>query len=105
MSPKAKIPEQQNLIKKKYQPPKEIKPEHQDFLSNIGLRLHALRKSKKISSAKLAKQVGISRNGYHLIETGRIYFNISTILQVLSYYKESPSDFFKNDEAGYFTKK
>jgi DNA-binding XRE family transcriptional regulator len=79
---------------KKYQPPKQIDSGHQEFLLKIGLELQELRKKSHISASALAKRAGISRNGYHLIETGRIYFNISTILQILTYYEKSPAQFF-----------
>ena len=75
--------------------PKKIKPEHQELLSKLGLKLQELRKEKNVTSSGLAKQVGISRNGYHLIETGRVYFNFLTFLNVLNYHKKSVSDFFK----------
>jgi DNA-binding XRE family transcriptional regulator len=79
---------------KKYQPPKQIDPGHQEFLAKIGLELQELRKKNNISASALAKDAGISRNGYHLIEEGRVYFNISTVLQILNYYRKSPSQFF-----------
>jgi DNA-binding XRE family transcriptional regulator len=79
---------------KKYQPPKQIDSGHQEFLLKIGLELQELRKENNISASALAKSAGISRNGYHLMETGRIYFNISTILQILTYYEKSPAQFF-----------
>lgn len=90
---------------KKYQPPKEIKQEHGVILLEIGMTLRILRKKKKMSSYKLAENVGISRNTYNLMERGRIYFNISTLLQVLTYYYgDNISDFFKVSEFKYFVK-
>jgi len=96
MNPKKIRPEQQNIAKKRYQPPKQIKIEHQEFLLKVGMKLQGLRKEKDISSSGLAKQVGISRNGYHLMETGRVYFNLLTFLNILGYHDKSVSDFFKD---------
>ncbi len=96
MPSKGKIPEQQNLIKKKYQPPKEIRPEHQEFLLNLGMKLQKLRNIESISA--LAKKVGISRNAYSQMEQGKVYFNLFNLMLVLTYHKKSASDFFKEDE-------
>jgi len=96
MSPKEKITERQNLIEKKYQPPKEIRPEHQEFFLNLGMKLQKLRNNESISG--LAKKVGISRNAYSQMEQGKVYFNLFNLMLVLGYHKKSPSDFFKEDE-------
>jgi len=81
---------------KKYQPPKEIKQEHQELMQKIGEKLQELRKAKTISSSGLAKEVGISRNAYHLVESGKVYFNFISLLQVLDYHHITIDDFFKN---------
>jgi DNA-binding XRE family transcriptional regulator len=80
---------------KKYQPPKMIQPDHQELMLKIGLRLVALRKVKGISSSGLAKEVGISRNAYHQMESGKVYFNVMSLLQVLDYHQINADDFFK----------
>jgi DNA-binding XRE family transcriptional regulator len=74
--------------------PKEINPKHQEMLNKLGEKLKELRIMKNISSTGLAKEIGVSRNGYHQIEFGMVYFNISTLLKVLDYHKLSVSDFF-----------
>ena len=81
---------------KKYQPPKEIKQEHQELMVKIGGKLQQLRKAKKISSSGLAKEVRISRNAYHQLESGKVYFNVLSLLQVLDYHQITIEDFFKN---------
>ena len=84
---------EENLIKK-YQPPKEIKSEHKELMIKIGLKLEELRKDKQISSSGLAKEIGISRNAYHQMEIGNVYFNLLSLLQVLNYHQVSLPDFF-----------
>jgi len=79
---------------KKYQPPKDIKPEHQELMLRIGIGLQTLRKEKKISSSGLAKQLGISRNAYHQMEAGKVYFNVLSLLQVLNFFQLTPEEFF-----------
>jgi DNA-binding XRE family transcriptional regulator len=80
---------------KKYQAPKEVCPEHQEFLTNIGLGLQALRKEKNITISHLSDALGISRNKYAQMEEGRLYFNLLSVLQVLDYYQVNPENFFK----------
>jgi len=81
-------------LKKKYQPPKEINPEHQELMLKIGCKLAELRKAKKISSSGLARELKISRNAYHLMETGKTYFNVLSLLLVLDYHQIPASEFF-----------
>lgn len=81
---------------KKYQPPKDIKPEHLELMSKIGMRLAELRKGKNISSSGLAKEVGISRNAYHQMESGKVYFNFLSLLQVLNYHNIDAEKFLKS---------
>ena len=95
MTPKAIKPQPEILLKKKYQPPKKISPEHQEFLTNIGLGLQALRNGKNISIYQLSDTLGISRNKYAQMEVGRLYFNLLSVLQVLDYFGVNASDFFK----------
>lgn len=96
MKPKSTIPDQQNLMKKMYQKPKAIKPEHQEFLLNLGMKLKKLRKDDTISG--LAKNVGISRNAYTRMEKGETYYNFLNLMLVLDYHKKSAMDFFKQEE-------
>ena len=80
---------------KPYQPPKQINPEHQSFLTLIGLKLKSLRDEKKINITGLSNELGISRNSYAQMESGKIYFNLLNFLRVLDYHKISASEFFK----------
>jgi len=73
---------------------KEIQSEDKDLMVQIGIKLQELRKSKEISVSVLARQVGMSRNGYHRMEVGEVYFNIATLLQILKYHHISLMDFF-----------
>lgn len=79
---------------KKYQPPKDINPEHQELMQKIGIRLQTLRKEKKISSSGLAKQLGISRNAYHQMEAGKVYFNVLSLIKVLHFHQLTLKEFF-----------
>lgn len=81
---------------KKYQPPKRVKTEHKDFILKVGIKLQEMRKEKNLSASALASQAGISRNNYHYIETGRVYFNIESLLQVLDFFQTDASEFFEN---------
>jgi hypothetical protein len=94
MKPKAIKPDQKIPEKKKYQPPKDISPEHQAFLTDIGLRLQSIRKEKNISITHISSALKISRNKYAQMEEGRLYFNLLSILQVLDYFHVDASDFF-----------
>ena len=78
-----------------YQKPKEIKPEHQEFMTKIGEKLQKLREGKNMSSTELAKKAGVSRNGYHQLETGQVYFTISTLIQVLDFHHVDLMEFFR----------
>ena len=87
--------QEQNLPKKNWQPPKDVLPEHSDFLSGIGSELKRLREKKGLSISKLCKELSISRNSYSLMENGEVYFSMENFLQVLQYHKISPIKFFK----------
>ena len=75
---------------------KEIKPEHQKLIKKIGERVKELRVAKGFSYIQMAKEIGISRNSYNLVELGNSYFNFSTLLLILDYHKISVSEFFKD---------
>ncbi len=96
MTPEKVKLNQDSLIKKKYQPPKKVKPEHKKLMLKVGRKLEILRKDKKISASKLSMEIGISRNTYSNMEYGKVYFNILTLLQVLDYYKVSSFEFFND---------
>jgi DNA-binding XRE family transcriptional regulator len=95
MKHKSTIPDQKNLMKKMYQKPKAIKPEHQEFLLKLGMKLQKLRKDETISG--LATNVGISRNAYTRMEKGETYYSFLNLMLVLDYHKISAMDFFKQE--------
>lgn len=83
-------------MKSKVSPkPKEIAPEHQEMMKAIGQKIRALRIAEKKGYEDMAKEIGISRNNYNLMELGKIYFKFSTLLRILDYHKISVSKFFK----------
>lgn len=96
MKPKIIRSEQQKLPEKMYQKPKTIKPEHQEFLTKVGVQLQELKKYKGISSMELCKQTGISRYTYHLILRGQVYWNSQTLLNLLTYFNIDEIEFFSS---------
>ena len=76
--------------------PDEITPEQRLVLEEIGKRLQELRKSKNIGSAEMANIIGVSRNGYSMIEHGKTFFKFSKLMLLLQFHQISYSDFFKN---------
>ncbi len=75
--------------------PKIIAPEHQKLMSEIGERIKKLRLEKEKGLIEMAKEIGISRNEYSAIESGKIYYKFSTLLRILDYHKISFWDFSK----------
>lgn len=75
---------------------KEILPEHQELLILIGNKIKDLRTAKNISYEQMAKNIGISRNTYNLLEHGKLSFQFTTLLMVLRYHNISISDFFND---------
>ena len=76
--------------------PKEISPEHQELMIEIGKRIKELRKAKQLSYIKLAKQIGISRNSYNQLELGIINFQFGTLMAVLQYHGIGLEEFLKD---------
>jgi transcriptional regulator with XRE-family HTH domain len=66
--------------------PKEIKPEHQELMKEIGRRIKNLRTDKNLGYIEMAKAMGISRNAYNAIELGNVYFNFSSLLLIANYH-------------------
>jgi transcriptional regulator with XRE-family HTH domain len=66
--------------------PKEIKPEHQVLMTEIGRRIKKLRTDKNLGYIEMAKAMGISRNTYNAIELGLVYFNFSSLLLIANYH-------------------
>ncbi|WP_394701139.1 helix-turn-helix domain-containing protein [uncultured Draconibacterium sp.] len=81
---------------KEHSPNKVILHEHKEFISAIGKKLKQLRTERKLSIFKLCSDKNISRNKYALMEKGKLYFNLYSLLQLLDYYKISPEEFFKD---------
>ena len=81
---------------KKYPVPKEIAPEHQILMTEIGDRIKKLRTDKGKRLIEMANSIGISRNEYSKLESGELYFKFSTLLRILDYHQISFSDFIKD---------
>jgi transcriptional regulator with XRE-family HTH domain len=75
--------------------PKEIKPEHQALMKEIGKRIKKLRTEKNVGYIELAKAMGISRNAYNSIELGNVYFSFSSLLLIANYHGVSISKLLK----------
>jgi ribosome-binding protein aMBF1 (putative translation factor) len=95
MTPKKIKYQQPDTVKKLYIPPKDVIPEHKEFIKRIGDRLKQIRDNQGISASQVARESKLSRNLYHQIEHGRVYFTISSLLRVLDVLKITASDFFK----------
>ncbi len=76
--------------------PDKITPEQRLILVEIGKRLQELRKSKNIGSKEMADLIGVSRNGYSMMEHGKTFFKFSKLMLLLEYHQTSYSEFFKN---------
>jgi transcriptional regulator with XRE-family HTH domain len=74
---------------------KDISPEHQKTLIEVGKKVKQLRTAKNISYEQMAKEIGISRNTYNMLEHGKLSFQFSTLLLILKYHGISLSKFFK----------
>lgn len=57
--------------------PDKITPEQRLILVEIGDRLQELRKAKNIGSKEMADIIGVSRNGYSMMEHGKTFFKFS----------------------------
>jgi DNA-binding XRE family transcriptional regulator len=79
--------------KRKWQPNKQIKPEHKEFLTKLGEKLKKLRNEKSLTAASLCKSLKISRNAYHSMEEGKVYFNIENLMLILDYYQLTATEF------------
>jgi len=84
--------------------PRKILPEHKKELKRIGNKLKELRERKEkedeivLSKEKLTEKMGVSRNNYYLVESGKVYFKIDMLITILKYYDVSLVDFFKSLE-------
>ena len=75
--------------------PKEIRPEHQAMMKEIGQRIKKLRTDKNVGYVEMAKAMGISRNAYNAMELGNVYFNFSSLLLIADYHNISVSTLLK----------
>jgi transcriptional regulator with XRE-family HTH domain len=71
---------------------KEIRPEHQVLMTELGKRIKKLRTDKNIGYVQMSKEIGISKNAYNTIELGNVYFNFSTLLHIANYHGVSLSN-------------
>jgi len=76
--------------------PDKITPEQRLILVEIGDRLQELRKAKNIGSKEMADIIGVSRNGYSMMEHGKTFFKFSKLMLLLQYHQVSFSEFFNN---------
>lgn len=76
--------------------PKEITPEHQELMKEIGRRIKVLRKDKQTGYIEFAQQIGISRNSYNQLELGVSNFQFGTLLAVLKNHGIGLEHFFKD---------
>lgn len=95
MTPKSVLPKNSDTVKKQYQPPKEILAEHKEFIKIVGEKLMQMRTSMNLTPSQLSTKSGVSRTLIYLMEGGKTYFTISTLLQVLDTLEISATDFFK----------
>lgn len=86
----------ENILMKK---PQELSPEQQKMLAAIGKQIKNLRKAKNMSYEKMAKEIGIARNTYNLLEQGKINFQLCTLQAILKYHSIPISQFFKSLES------
>lgn len=81
---------------KKYKRPLEVKPEHMEFLTQVGTAIEKQRLKHKINITELCKQAGISRFSYYQIIRGKVYWNSKTVLTILSYLNTDERKFFNS---------
>ena len=65
---------------------KEIAPDHVILLKELGMRIKKLRTDKKIGYIQMAKNIGLSKNGYSAVELGNTYCNLSSLLLIATYH-------------------
>lgn len=76
--------------------PEDLPKESQILLKQIGEKLRTMRKEQNKSYEKMAEEMCLPRNTYNLVELGKLNFQFSTLLQVLTYHQIPISDFFKD---------
>jgi DNA-binding XRE family transcriptional regulator len=93
INPRLKDPD---LNPRKYQQPIKVKPEHEDFLKQVGGDIEKLRQKHHINITDLCKQIGISRFTYYSVIDGKVYWNLQTILSILNHFKIDEIKFFSS---------
>ncbi len=73
-----------------------IPTEHQELLIEIGKRIKQLRKDRQMNYETIAKEIGLNRTTYNLMEQGKLNFQFSTLMLILKYHNLTVSDFFKD---------
>jgi predicted transcriptional regulator len=96
MKLQARQPQMSNQGNKKWQKPKEIAQQHQEFITKVGEKLKSIRLERKLSISEAAKQYDIPRSLIYQLEDGTVYFTISTLLKVLDKLEISPISFFRD---------
>ena len=76
--------------------PTDLPKEHQKLLKQVGIKLRRIRKEQSKSYEAVAEEIGLPRTTYNLLEQGKLNFQFSTLLQVLTHHQLSVSDFFKD---------
>ncbi len=76
--------------------PVEIDHEYKELIKSIGDKIKDLRKKKGVSYTTLAKEIGISRNGYNNIELAKSNFQFLTLLRILKYHNISFFQFIES---------
>ena len=75
-----------------------LDPQAIEWYPKIGQQLRKLRKEQTgLSYIDFAKMVGMNRKTYYKIETGAGEFYFSSLIRVLSYYKDLPLSQFLRD--------
>ena len=59
-------------------------------------KLVGKRNEKKLSQEQIAKMIGISKNNYHLKETGKLDFNLSEVKKILEILECEYNDIFSS---------
>jgi len=72
----------------------DLPEEYKLILDQIGHGLLNMRKREERNYVRMAEKIGVDRKTYNLLEQGKLNFQFSTLLQVLTYYKIPVYDFF-----------
>ena len=68
-------------------------PRYNELMLLIGEKIKDLRKKSGRSYIEMAKEIGLSRNGYNNIELAKSNFQFFTLLRILSYHEIDFFDF------------